>query len=468
MALPNTITTSEQLPAAADGQHYIGPFKSSGGNYYTFVVGEAGGETDEVFAYKATDPESTWTQQDSTGRPVTPGGQSVTSIWCYPVSDNIHIIFGASNNEKIYSRFDMSSDAWVEVSTGDEDIVIDSGDGTVDYCTIVVASDGDIYVGYNGDIEKVHGTNFDRVYWDKSTDSGQTWAGPTALETGVEADQANIVAVLGASDRIHFHYTASAFIIHISLSSADSLDNAQAFDTEAFSSVPNIGRGDVYTDGANERIRIPYKDSNGQISVATYTSQANPTPTIETNASDNDAEQDRGLNACIASSNSGLKESWLAYVHDTDRDLYVDVNRDGLGWGTDTEVHDAVDLAHVSCNVFVNENGETVLAMVIQDENLTDSPVQYTEHVIPTIGEWVGIGAGLFSGVGAEAPTGTADGDFNIVAAALLDLEAASTASAESSIVSAGTFNLFGVGLYPSDLSITSAAIITFDPSPIN
>ncbi len=72
MALPNTIATSTFSVPVAKGQSYLGPFKSPGGNYYTFIV--AGGDQSLLTAHKATDPEGTWAEQNLGGRRITFAG----------------------------------------------------------------------------------------------------------------------------------------------------------------------------------------------------------------------------------------------------------------------------------------------------------------------------------------------------------------------------------------------------------
>ena len=379
MALPNTISTAIEFPSFA--QSYVGPFKSPAGKYYTFARDTL--PFTNLVAMSADDPESTWTEEDASGRPI---AGSIEAIWCYQVGSDIHIVFSDSSNTTLYSRFDMSSDIWVEIGTGDTEIVIESPPDEPDLqsCTIVVASDGDIYVGYNGDTEKFMGQEKERVYWDKSTDSGVTWAGPTHLRTTSDADGLlNVVAILGISDRIHFFWSKGfTELIHRSLSSGDSLDTEATADSVIGVQNPNIGRGDVYTDNPNKRVRIPYIDQNSKITDNEFTSAQNPTLTIEADASDDTAQISRGLNACIASRNGTNKEAWLAFVRIIDRDLFVDDNPDGAGWGTDTEVNDGVFHVHVSCNVITNEAGDLVLGMIVQDTDLAADPVQYTEHLI--------------------------------------------------------------------------------------
>lgn len=381
MALPNTISTAHDAPPL--GQSFLGPFKSSGGNYYAILADLF--FDDSAVAFKATDPESTWSEQDASNAPTVDSGGVMHGIWCYPVADLIHVIFGGSAGKVYYGRFNMAADAWVDLGTSDFEILINDSDSVATtYVTIVVASDGDIYVGYQGTIERHHGTDQERVYWDKSTDAGVTWNGETHLRTASTAnDFVNVTAILGLSDRIHYVWIGNNDdLIHRSLSSGDVLDTEAVADSNVFFSVrPALGRGDVHTVGADQRIRWPYKDGNGRVSVIGITSGANPLFDSDTDASDNAVELARGLCACIASRNGTAKESWLAYVHDTDRDLYVDVRDEPTEWGTDTEVHDAVDLAHVSCNVITNEAGDLVLGMIIQDAT-GSAPIQYTEHLI--------------------------------------------------------------------------------------
>ncbi|KKK80858.1 hypothetical protein LCGC14_2819290 [marine sediment metagenome] len=93
MALPVTLSS----PTIAVHNAYHGPFKSSGGNFYTILCGttamssvwavQDGDNIHVIFthdstathnltAWKATDPTSSFAEQDTSNRPSTGGGDS--------------------------------------------------------------------------------------------------------------------------------------------------------------------------------------------------------------------------------------------------------------------------------------------------------------------------------------------------------------------------------------------------------
>lgn len=348
MALPTTISSTW---TTVTGGCRFGPFLSSAGNVYILLKITASISPSWAM-YKATDPTSSFSEVDSAHRPANGGANDVTGISAVQDGDTLHIVManndGALNKASYrYDTFDMSTDLW-----GVVDEAIHTGltvsdttagvNGGLQNCDIVVRSDGTIVVGYNGAGEVfMGGTRGRMVYARRST--GGTWTtgiavGPTGTTDYYRAG----CSELGASDRTHFVYTNSSQsdVVHRSLDSSNTLDTAATIDATGLTSTGQlVAKGVHYVSGSSTLLRVPYVDSSGKISVAKFTSGANPSFTIDVDAATN----------AVRFAQYGSTPSWwalaylildgftlyLAYVDSTNFDLYTDVNSNDLGWGTD-------------------------------------------------------------------------------------------------------------------------------------
>ena len=361
MALPVTLSS----PTIAVHNAYHGPFKSSGGNFYTILCGttamssvwavQDGDNIHVIFthdstatrnltAWKATDPTSSFAEQDTSNRPST----------------------GGSDSELFYARFDMSSDAWVDLGTSDFEIQIDAA-GTTQLdtaCTIGVRSDGDIVVAYNGDSEMLMGSEFERVDFNVSTDNGATWAGPTSLDNAGTEDWTGCVIVPGSSDRMHafFKNDTNDDAYQRTIRSNDSLETfPSSFDTAIHNGNYSFGHGVSYDDGGTQRVRCPYMDvSPDHAFVAKFDSA--DTPTLST-----DDASDQDINVGSYSLSVNAKDLQLLYSNNADNDLYRNTNDDDAGWTADNEELDAVSVtAPISTNVYVRSSNNR-LAYIYSD-----------------------------------------------------------------------------------------------------
>lgn len=200
MATEINATTAQ----AQVGWRRFGPFKSSGGNFYTVATPSlAGGDAAELACFKSSDGSS-WTEQDSSNRP---NGERNTNISVNAVQyldaeqdgDNIHVVFsahaaGVTDDHFIcYARFSMSSDAWQAVdSTNTEYYIntVDNNSGDVEAnprVAIGVRSDGDVIVAYNGTRTASKGNDYSRAYYAR-LESG-TWTTDVSCGVGTNADE---------------------------------------------------------------------------------------------------------------------------------------------------------------------------------------------------------------------------------------------------------------------------------------
>lgn len=349
MALPVTISGTDMLAANS----YHGPFLSSGGNYYAIVLDSTNAY--EIEAWKATDPTSSFTEQDSAGKPT--GGASddnVLSLWTFQVSDNLHIATQDADNNVLYHIFNMATDNW---DTVEESVQAITDSDSQQACSIMVRSDGDVIVMYQTEEETLHGSARARTAYARKEG---TWTTDVALDTAGLVDWVGCVIVPGSSDRSHFFFKNlnADDGYQRTLTSGNSLETfPSASDTTTGFTNPGFGHGVSYDDGGTQKIRCPYVDANNQISYAEFDSADTPgTWTINADVSDNDVS---GAIMCLSA--EGTNEHLLYSNADDTQDLYHDEND-----GTDTQILDAVTVNAVSCNVYTR-SGATVLAYVYDD-----------------------------------------------------------------------------------------------------
>ena len=369
---------------------YHGPFKSSGGAFYTILAGrESDGANGWISLQKATDPTSSFSEQD-TDLISGIGNRTIGSIWCYQDADIIHAIIQHDspliNFGVYYISADMSADTF-----GDdviiESIATDDDDPAAHACSIAVESTGsDIVVVYQGDPDMVTGTEFARIDANRSDDSGATWGGPISVDNAGSVHWIGPVIVRGSSDRMHifFRDDTNDDGYQRTLRSDDSLETfPSAFDSTV-NPIPYIfGPGISYDSSGTQKVRIPYKDfTGGTGSIAALDSADAPTVSTTTGVTDNSVTV-ADSSAVIALTNDGTDEH-IIYGNSADtHDLYHDVNT-GSGWGTDTEVFDAVTMLHVSPNVY--DRSGPKLAYISDDGGTVKyNEVSLVAAPIPTI-----------------------------------------------------------------------------------
>lgn len=384
MALPRTISNV----GTTIRQSFQGPFLSGGAVY---VIFKDSTDTSLIRVDKSSDPDTTaFAEQDATNHP----DLAATNLHIWAVQDgtNLHIAHAESGGRVGYSLFDMSDDTWD--ATIIDETVSTAPDATFGLGGVSVRSDGDVIVFYQGAEENVHGVK-QRV--DYARREGGSWTSDVALDGGGATDWYVGCAIKGTSDRVHaflFDGTAQDGYER-TLRSDNSLSTIGAFDSDISNGTVNspIGAGAAYDDGGTERIRAPYWDLNGQVSVVKHNSEDSPTTSVDTDASDVDASAGlTHLRACLAADGTTLH---MLYADDATDDIQHDENADDAGWGTDDEELDAVSTGNtLSSAVYVSvstvNSGDTVLAYLFtnanvqtyNERNLSAAPATVIQDVI--------------------------------------------------------------------------------------
>lgn len=339
MALPRTITGF----AFENNRHIGGPYLVNG-SYY--VVGGSNSTGLHVYS-PGTSTDATWSEEDSGNAPSPTASAGPTGCISSVVDgNNIHIVYAWNLSGPTptvhYSRFNCSTDTWDTITGGNKYVQIVSGVIANGYADIAVRSDGDIVVVYSDATEKVHGTDYDRVSYDVSTDSGATWAGATYVDgSGVAEHHRSPLCQLGSSDRTHILWedVGATDTNHVTLNSSDTLQTISAYHS-TINRKP-LGRAS-FVSGANTKVAFIIADGSNEIEI--FTSADNPSfGTLDDSISQSFNEASVGL---VADSGTKL---YVGYSEINSDDVFYDVSDDDGGWnGTDTEAEDAVTAIYMS------------------------------------------------------------------------------------------------------------------------
>ncbi len=166
MALPVTLTS---LAWPITGSGNVGPFISSGGSVYVF-----GHITNSLSAYKATDPTSSFSEQDSGNRPSI---NLVSTIDVFQAGDIFKLVsYNTATGVTYYAKFDASSDTWQNVD-GDakEKTVHDVTDvGGSAWVSITARSTGDVIIHHPGEAVTDMGQDVDSTAYSRLEIDGVT------------------------------------------------------------------------------------------------------------------------------------------------------------------------------------------------------------------------------------------------------------------------------------------------------
>lgn len=390
MALPVTISSTLFPPQNS----YLGPFKSSEGAFYVVII-DSSSET-SILVYKATDPTSSFSEQDSSNHQSF--SNTIESVWVDQEGDVLHIssqldlqTFVGQDGRVSHGVFDMASDSWGTKETIESPA---NAPTAVSNCGVSIAhrSDGDLITLYNGDTDKDMGTYYDRV--DYAWHNGSSWSAGNTVVTDMTSfdagtDMIGSVIVRGSSDRMHLcfkdHTNSDVYIRTLSGAATPALESmtfgSGAIDATAAPGVEHgWAKGHSYFDGTNHRVHCYYLDNTAVMSEVAFTSADTPSygsPTTGvTNAID------------VGSGNEGIctvcgddDQTHLFYSLAGVRDLGHDTNDDEGGFGTDTTVIDVsvnsnyTSIDGISANIYDRDGVGAVIGILVDD----NGTVKYTE-----------------------------------------------------------------------------------------
>ena len=217
MAFPRSIDPDLQgdfVPRA----YRNGPFLSCVGAVYIFATGPTSVDDIELRMFKLSPPLETsdFVEQDTTNRPLT-SSLSWSAASVVQEGDLLHIAVqeNQSSAEPYYCRFDMATDTWVDIDgLGDREVraaTIANGVAGEEGIDIALLSTGRLRIVYQGQRNRVMGTDFAKVYAVDSVDNGKTWGTPVSIDDNTEGTSVDytggiLVAPPNNSDQTHIFF----------------------------------------------------------------------------------------------------------------------------------------------------------------------------------------------------------------------------------------------------------------------
>ena len=362
MTLPVTIG-SVVFPAG--GNNYLGPFKSSAGNIFVFVLDST--DAGQIEAHRATDPTSSFSESDSGNKP-DEASTAFESLWCYREGDIIHIVSQSSvsdTGDVHYHTFDMSGNGDVGTWGTVSETVESPGDVPLVIACSIAVMKGFPIILYQGNTDKEMGVNRDRIDYAKK--DGTWTVGILVAKEGTALHWRGAVIVPGpdSGDRLHFFFgnnigddAHQRTLANVSTATPD-LETFPGGDLSAADENFLFGHGVGYWDGANYTIRVVNGNAGAaEPEMQTFTSADAPgTPTASQVSGRN--MQDQGDYYALGTVAIGTDHyTWFV---GTSRDLWENKND-----GSDLEVLDAVTINFLSMSTY-DRGGDIVIAYLYDD-----------------------------------------------------------------------------------------------------
>ncbi len=315
--------------------------------FYTPLLDHSGYDIVMMKAASAPETDGSWSNQDDSVTLRSSEGIA-KSLWSFEHSSDIYVATQQETNGLVELHiFDPGTDTW----TTKNEFVAEIGDHAnfdsvpiLHGCSLAVRSDGDIVVVFTGHDDT---GGDDEVFCISKT---TTWGSVQSVSNDAE----NPVAIgPDSSDRITFVYgdVGASDVDTRSISSTDVLGTEVSLDDTCDTASLLVAPGII--DSGNE-IYVPYIDASDKISVAQFTSAADPTGDITTHADVGDnTVKGQGASAipfvvaCLAVDGTNVH---LLYANDADQDIFHDDDVEN-GGTTDVEDQDAVTANRMSCAV---------------------------------------------------------------------------------------------------------------------
>lgn len=369
MAFPTTVST---LVAPYHGLG--GPYVSSTGNVYIITRSNS---TADITVFKASDPTSSFSSVASL---TVTSGNTVRAVAGYQVGDDIHIVTrdasAATDNQIRYHVFSLASDTFTTSNTLVKDTYTTASAVDESNVDIVVRSDGDIIIMYEGpqvlaDIQRK------RVYYARHL--GAAWSADIALDNGGNAHWVPGGMVLGSADRTHFFFKdeTNNDAYQRCLTSANALETfPSTFDaTVGGTSDDMMQRGVAYSASAGGTLVVfPYFNSfTPDVNSVAFTSVDAPTPVVTTDI------------ASATELATSFRHAFPLAVDDNTvyftfyrsaSGICVNTNIDNAGWGSATAIQ-AGSASFVFTNIYTRGDAR-VLAVAYQE----DASTKYTEYTL--------------------------------------------------------------------------------------
>jgi hypothetical protein len=429
----------------------LGPYKSSGGNYY--FIARDNTNTNRLKAYKATDPTTSWsnvgTNQDVTGASTSSTNGSIGGCQNGDVIAVVTCLESttAANSCRRFFLFDMSSDTW---SVTNELITADSSTLGTNWnmrsCGVVYRPTAAEYVCFFNHTTVANMTTFYCRVWYSRRTGTNTFTSPVNLQTDTGTVDHILVGLAVYADRVHLHLaTASANGQVRVLSAANAVSAATAL---------NSGRsGAHYFPWANGTVAFD-SAGTGKVLHARESSTAGSVILARANSSDSAAVAGTLNSAWAASSPLRLfvdnSTFYAVYRGTADNDLYVRSSTDdGATWSSATNIFTASvgadEIMSKDGGVYI-QGGNYVIPYIVED---TGSALKYNEYILRS----------------AVVTTNTSTA---IAGDTALDVRASATGAARIDIASAGAATFGATRILSTALQVAGDTTTSIEGSTVD
>lgn len=380
MAFPRSIS-GLVLPQQYDAR----PMRDGNGNHYIVGLDSSAG-TLEV--WKADNGDNTWSEVDSAGAPAE---NDINGISAVLVGDVIHIATITLTDDPCdvyYHTFHVSSngttpDEWVTVdeavSTGNDTRVNTTASHRV---SIIVRSTGERVIAYQGEHEQIMGGRYLRAYVTMAASGSSTWSTPLHIGDGGQNGEIHPKLLVDDADLVHIGtYFGGVGADHRSLNGSSTLSSVEQMNDNAIRNQAISGgsiEGTYWKDGSDQKAVFAWLRASPQ----------NPAGSVITNDGTPESEIVLGNSASATLAGISVHDLvehggiyYSVWIDSSTQDLFVTEN-DG-GSLTHTEIEDAQTANYLGASKLVIDNGDTVLAVVYDDDTLG---VGYTEWLIEAAG----------------------------------------------------------------------------------
>jgi hypothetical protein len=312
----------------------VGPYKSSGGNYYFF--GRDNTTATTLQAYKSTAPDIVWSSISTKTGFTT----AILVLAGYQVADVIHLLVldGTMSTSVAtkYVSFDMATDTFLTTTETVAAASVITGLATSGWgCSLVVRSTGEVVAFYNGVNTKVTNT-YSRIYYQRRT-GVNTWSAAVQVDTNTAKDSIQPGAVLAASDVVHFlNFTPTASFVGINqrtLSAANVLQTASTLLPFTLAAgVSPTTQAVSYNNAGTQKIVGTIRIGSTSATTSAVRFDSGNTPTLSSSTIATTSVVPVGI------FNDGTNV-YALYRHNSDNNLYVVASTDnGATWGTATSI----------------------------------------------------------------------------------------------------------------------------------
>lgn len=403
-----------------NGAGHWGPFQRNNGDLYAFTLNASSDWSTTIEPHVSDDDGATWSAETTYN-----WGDRVLCFWAEYDSSNdlFHTACHVDGGTVLYNTYDPDTDSW-----GTEEEVNSHANGNSPGFGVVLTidpTDGDIWILYQDDYENVGGSNYRRLglahrtaadtYTKYAVDEGgtQNWTGGH-----IRFDSDGLLHILYGSWQTRPWYRTFAPGTETFGTAEDLAGTNSAF------TVTVARRLAYYEDGAVQRMVASWRGVSNYPYSASIDDGSPNSPGAITAAAAAVWDSSNDAVLTLVEDASELK-AYAIFADASTNDVWVDVNDDDAGWGTDVEAVDGVTARFVDANVYVNSDSEVVIGIIYDESGTGVTYVEYYLRDAASAVEFAGALAGSTTITGAISNEVTFGGSVSgsTAAAASLSIE---------------------------------------------